>query len=471
MLRLTRRYPRIATVMIVTVLMFILGAGYVREIFAGAENSEDAYKSLKLLTEVLEEIQRNYVDEVKPNELIQKAIEGMVSSLDPHSSFMPPENFEDLQMETRGEFSGIGIVLTMKDGAITVISPIDGTPAAKAGIKAEDIIIKVDEEQTRDMQLWEAVKKMRGKKGTSVRITIFRQGAKEPLEFDMTRDDIPLESVKWAELESGYGYILVTNFRESTAEDTEKAVKALESGPKPLKGLVIDLRGNPGGLLDQAIEIADLFIDKGPIVSTKGRKKENNRVWEATPNNVQRNYPLVVLVNSGSASASEIVAGALQDTQKAVVIGTSSFGKGSVQTVKPLKDGYGLKYTIARYYTPNGRSIQAEGIVPDIEVQYEEPAKEDTKTTADKKKKSLFLKEKDLKNHLENSSSEKSVESEKTGNDEAESKNEKSAPKERFKIRKSSDSFEAERLLNDNQVRRGIDLLIGYSVFKNIKTK
>lgn len=466
MLKLTRKYPRISTAITVTVVMCILGAGYVREIFAGAETSEDTYKSLKQLTEVLEEIQRNYVDEVKPNELVQKAIEGMVSSLDPHSSFMLPENFEDLQMETKGEFSGIGIVLTMKDGAITVISPIDGTPAAKAGIKAEDIIIKVDEDQTRDMQLWEAVKKMRGKKGTHVKITIFREGSKEPLEFDLVRDDIPLESVKWAELEPGYGYVLVTNFRESTAEDTEKAIKALESGPRKLKGLVLDLRGNPGGLLDQAIEIADLFIDKGPIVSTKGRKSENNRAWEATPNVTPRNYPIALLINSGSASASEIVAGALQDTKKAVVIGTTSFGKGSVQTVRPLKDGYGLKYTIARYYTPNGRSIQAEGIVPDIEVSYEEPAKDDKAKEDSKKRKSLFLKEKDLKNHLVNPS-------EKEGAEEADKdkKEGKPAKKESIKMRKSSDSFEAERLLDDNQVRRGLDLLIGYSVFKDIKTK
>lgn len=470
MLKLTRKYPRLSTIITVTVFMCILGAGYVREIFAGAETSEETYKSLKLLTEVLDEIQRNYVDEVKPNELIQKAIEGMVSSLDPHSSFMPPENFEDLQMETKGEFSGIGIVLTMKDGAITVISPIDGTPAAKAGIKAEDIIIKVDDESTRDMQLWEAVKKMRGKKGTHVKITIFREGTKEPLDFDLVRDDIPLESVKWAELEPGYGYVLITNFRESTAEDTEKAIKALESGPNKLKGLVIDLRGNPGGLLDQAIEIADLFIEKGPIVSTKGRKKENNRSWDATPNTTQRNYPIALLINSGSASASEIVAGALQDTQKAVVIGTSSFGKGSVQTVKPLKDGYGLKYTIARYYTPNGRSIQAEGIVPDIEVPYEEPKKDD-KQTDDKKKKNLFLKEKDLKNHLLNPSAPEKSESKEKTEDKEGAKDDKAAKKEKPKMRKSSDSFEAEKLLDDNQVRRGLDLLIGYSVFKNIKTK
>ncbi|WP_027357928.1 S41 family peptidase [Desulforegula conservatrix] len=470
MLKLTRKYPRLSTVLTVTVVICILGAGYVREIFAGAETSEETYKSLKQLTEVLEEIQYNYVDEVKPNELIQKAIEGMVSSLDPHSAFMPPENFADLQMETKGEFSGIGIVLTMKDGAITVISPIDGTPAAKAGIKAEDIILKVDDEQTRDMQLWEAVKKMRGKKGTHVKITIFREGTKEPLDFDLVRDDIPLESVKWAELEPGYGYVLITNFRESTAEDTEKAIKALESGPNPLKGLVIDLRGNPGGLLDQAIEIADLFIDKGPIVSTKGRKKENNRTWEATPNTTPRNYPIALLINSGSASASEIVAGALQDTNKAIVVGTTSFGKGSVQTVKPLKDGYGLKYTIARYYTPNGRSIQAEGIVPDIEVTYEEPKKDDKAAAEEKKKKSLFLKEKDLKNHLVNPGTTENGETKEKEKIE-DKKDDKSAKKEKVKMRKSSDTFEAERLLDDNQVRRGLDLLIGYSVFKNIKTK
>ncbi len=326
------------------------------------------YESLKLFVAVLEELENNYVDDVDANTLIHNAIKGMVENLDPHSSFMPPQAFEDLQDDTKGEFSGIGIVITLKDGILTVVSPIEGTPAYDAGIYAGDIIVKIDGESTKGMALWEAVNRMRGPRHEEVLITIIREEESAPLEFSLKRDLIPMTSVRSAMLTPGYGYIRVTNFRMNTHEEMSRQLEELDSGTSPLKGLVIDLRDNPGGLLDQAVKMADFFLDTGAIVSIKGRDQGNNQIYEARPDRFDKKYPIVVLINGGSASASEIVAGALQDHARALILGTSSFGKGSVQTVRPLKDGYGLKYTIARYYTPSGRSIQAKGIQPDIEV-------------------------------------------------------------------------------------------------------
>lgn len=312
------------------------------------------YESLKLFVAVLEELENNYVDDVDANTLIHNAIKGMVENLDPHSSFMPPQAFEDLQDDTKGEFSGIGIVITLKDGILTVVSPIEGTPAYDAGIYAGDIIVKIDGESTKGMALWEAVNRMRGPRHEEVLITIIREEESAPLEFSLKRDLIPMTSVRSAMLTPGYGYIRVTNFRMNTHEEMSRQLEELDSGTSPLKGLVIDLRDNPGGLLDQAVKMADFFLDTGAIVSIKGRDQGNNQIYEARPDRFDKKYPIVVLINGGSASASEIVAGALQDHARALILGTSSFGKGSVQTVRPLKDGYGLKYTIARYYTPSG---------------------------------------------------------------------------------------------------------------------
>lgn len=349
-------------------LVLVVMAGSYSPVRAGDEKT---YETLKLFTEVLEELEKNYVDEVDADELIHNAIKGMVGNLDPHSSFMPPEAFGDLQDDTKGEFSGIGIVITTKEGILTVVSPIEGTPAYEAGIQAGDIIVKIDGVSTKGMPLWEAVGKMRGPRYKKVLITVFREGTAAPLEFDLKRDLIPMTSVRSAVLKPGYGYLRVTNFRMNTAEDMEKDLRKLETAEGGLKGLVIDLRDNPGGLLDQAIKVSDLFLDQGNIVSIKGRLEKNTQVFKAYPDGEARDYPIVVLINGGSASASEIVAGALQDQSRALILGTPSFGKGSVQTVRPLKDGFGIKYTIARYYTPNGRSIQAKGIQPDIEVAFE----------------------------------------------------------------------------------------------------
>ncbi|HCY88157.1 MAG TPA: peptidase S41, partial [Desulfobacteraceae bacterium] len=296
---------------------------------AGAAD-EKTYQSLKLFSDVLEELEQNYVDEIDAEELIHNAIRGMVGNLDPHSSFMPPEAFDDLQDDTKGEFSGIGIVITMKEGILTVVSPIEGTPAYKAGIQAGDIIIKIDEQSTKDMALWEAVSKMRGPRYKEVIITVIRDGEAAPLEFVLKRDMIPMTSARSVVLTPGYGYLRITNFRMNTLEDVEAQLGKLETQENGLKGLIIDLRDNPGGLLDQAIKISDLFLEKGLIVTIKGRLKKNTQEFNAYPDSEERSYPIVVLINGGSASASEIVAGALQDHRRAVLMGTRSFGKGSV---------------------------------------------------------------------------------------------------------------------------------------------
>lgn len=438
----------------IAVMALIAGAGFYRDLSA---NNEETYKGLKLFSDVIELIEKNYVDPVETKDLVQKAIQGMVHSLDPHSSFMPPEAFEELKVDTKGEFGGIGIVITIQKNVLTVISPIEGTPAYKAGVMAGDRIIKVDGEPTQDMMLWQAVKMMRGPKGTTVVITVVREGTPKPIEFKLVRDIIPIESVKSAVLKPGYGYVRISNFQENTRADLEAALKSLESKDGGLKGLVLDLRDNPGGLLDQAVEVSDEFLEGGEIVSIKGRLKRNTKNYKAHPNKVARNYPMVVLINSGSASASEIVAGALQDQKRALILGTTSFGKGSVQTVESLRDGYGLKFTIARYYTPSGRSIQAQGIVPDVVLKYQvlDPRDADEKEDA-------LLKEKDLKNHLQ---AEPSKEPEVKETDE---KKQEKMLKQQSKLRHGP--LDKEAFQSDNQVMRALEILLSYNIFRNLKS-
>jgi len=406
---------------------------------------DNTYNSLKLFTDVLEELEKNYVDDVNTEELVHNAIKGMVGNLDPHSSFMPPEAFDELQDDTKGEFSGIGIVITMKDSILTVVSPIEGTPAYKAGIQAGDIIIKIDDKLTKDMALWEAVNMMRGPRHKTVLITVIREGEPDTLEFTLKRDLIPMESTRSTILEPGYGYLRITNFRMSTLDDIKKQLGKLESQDNDLKGLIIDLRDNPGGLLDQAVKISDLFLSQGDIVSIKGRQERNTQVFKAYQNDEDRHYPIVVLINGGSASASEILAGALQDHSRALILGTTSFGKGSVQTVHPLKEGFGIKYTIARYYTPSGRSIQAKGIEPDIEVEYGILEKKEKKMSRFDR----MIKEKDLKNSLK---------PETTKNPEPNTKQ----PKKHQRL------LDTDQLQRDSQVKRALDILISYGVFSKL---
>ncbi len=407
-------------------------------------NADDqTYKSLKLFTDVLEELEKNYVDDVDSPSLIENAIKGMVGNLDPHSSFMPPEAFGELQDETKGEFSGIGIVITIKDGILTVVSPIEGTPAFKAGIRAGDAIIRINGKLTKGMALWEAVKMMRGPRRETVVISVVRVNEPETMEFSLERDLIPIESVRSVLLKPKYGYLRVTNFRMSTIDEINTHLSQMETESNGLNGLIMDLRDNPGGVLGQAVKLSDLFLEKGDIVSIQGRDERNKQVYSASDGEDDRTYPVVVLINGGSASASEIVAGALQDHSRALILGTSSFGKGSVQTVRSLKGGFGIKYTVARYYTPNGRSIQGKGIEPDIEVEFEIIEKKE-------KESSLFdrmVREKDLKNAL---------------------KPEEDTSKEENRPISHPRFSDADQLQQDSQVKRALDILISYGVFSRL---
>jgi carboxyl-terminal processing protease len=441
--------------MVIAVVFWTIGNGFYRDLSA---KSEEAYEELKVFSDVIDLIEREYVDEVDTKELIQKAIQGMVHSLDPHSSLLPLDDFQDLQIDTKGKFTGIGIHITMQDGFVTVISPIEDTPAYKAGIIARDKIIKVDGKPTRDLR--KAVNMMRGPKGTKVVVTILREGVKKPLEFELVRDVIPIQSVKSMNVRPGYGYIRLSNFTGTTTDELIKALEKMETATVPLKGLILDLRNNGGGLLNQSIKVADLFLDEGAILSIKGRNKKNTKVFSATRSIVKRNYPLVVLINGGSASASEIVAGALQDHRRAVILGTTSFGKGSVQTVETLRDGSGLKLTIARYYTPNDRSIQAKGIEPDIFLKHR---RLDPKEMA--RRDEGLLKEKDLENHLE---------AEPTGDQgkDRDSNKEKEKSEQKSRMREAEmriGPLTLEALESDNQVMRALEMLEGYEIFKNLK--
>jgi carboxyl-terminal processing protease len=431
------------------------------------KNTDETYEGLKLFSDVISEIEKNYVEPVDTKKLIENAIEGMVQSLDPHSSFLPPEAYEDLQTETKGEFGGIGIVITQRDGNLTVISPIEGTPAYKAGVLAQDIIIKVDGESTKGMMLWEAVKKMRGEPGTTVAITIFRKGTKGVLEFKLVRDVIPLDSVRSLTVKPGYGYVWITNFRENTDNEVTDALKKLEKENAPLKGLILDLRDNPGGLLDQAVKVSDIFLESGTIVSIKGRDAAQAEVYTAHADASAGTYPIVLLINGGSASASEIVAGALQDNHRALLLGTTSFGKGSVQTVKPLRDGYALKYTIALYYTPSGKSIQAEGIKPDLTVK-RQLLNEDAKDGID----ANMLKEQDLKNHLVTDQAPEEPESiDEVPPGEPDKKEGDSEKEDVMRLRDAvyeHSEKASETLMRDSQVNRAYEILKGYEIFHGL---
>jgi carboxyl-terminal processing protease len=349
--------------------------------------ASDTYKQLNLFGDVFERVRSDYVEKPDDSKLIESAINGMLAGLDPHSSYMDPKSFRDMQVQTRGEFGGLGIEVTMEDGLIKVVTPIDETPAAKAGIQANDIITQLDGEQVQGLTLNQAVEKMRGPVNTKIMLTIMRKGQDKPIEVSITRDVIRVKAVRSNVEGDDVGYIRMTQFNEQTTEGLKKAITDITAkvSKDKLKGYILDLRNNPGGLLDQAISVSDAFLEKGEIVSTRGRNAEETQRFNARPGDLTNGKPVIVLINGGSASASEIVAGALQDHKRVTVIGTRSFGKGSVQTIIPLGSGNGaLRLTTARYFTPSGRSIQAKGIVPDIEVLQDLPddikAKTDTST-------------------------------------------------------------------------------------------
>jgi len=351
---------------------------------------------LRTFSEIFGRIKNSYVEPVEDKELLQNAIEGMLSGLDPHSTYLDLDDFKELREGTSGEFGGLGIEVTMEDGFVKVVSPIDDTPAARSGIQAGDLIIRLDDTPVKGLSLGDAVDIMRGKPDTKLLLTIIREGEDKPLKVELTRAIIKVESVKQKMLEPGYGYVRISTFQSRTGESLKEAISALKTeNDGSLEGLVLDLRNNPGGLLDAAVDVSDAFITKGKIVYTEGRIKDAAQEFNAKPNDILKGAPLVVLVNGGSASASEIVAGALQDHHRAVILGSKTFGKGSVQTVMPLTDNTAVKMTTARYFTPSGRSIQAEGIVPDIEI-------EGIKVSALEDSDFNPLREQDLSGHLEN---------------------------------------------------------------------
>ena len=365
----------------------------------GTDDYSETYRQLNLFGDVFERVRSQYVDPVDDKELVEMAVNGMLTSLDPHSAYLNEESFTEMQVNTRGEFGGLGIEVTMENGLVKVVSPIDETPAFRAGILAGDYITHIDAEPVMGMALSDAVDKMRGKVGTDIVLTIAREGAEAPQDFTVTRDIIKIRSVR-SRVEGNAGYIRVTTFNQNTENGIRKAVDDIkaELGDK-LIGYVIDLRNNPGGLLDQAISVSDDFLDKGEIVSTRGRHEEDTKRDNATAGDIADDLPIVVLINGGSASASEIVAGALQDHKRAIILGTQSFGKGSVQTVIPLPGHGAMRLTTARYYTPSGRSIQAKGIEPDIIV---EPAKLEAYDSTTGR-----IKESDLRGALKNPDAEK----------------------------------------------------------------
>jgi carboxyl-terminal processing protease len=428
-------------IVLLIMVVFILGMtiGLVKSHKVSAV-SNGMYEDLKVFTDVLGLLQKEYVEEKNSKDLIYGAINGMLETLDPHSAFMPPNAYKEMQEETRGRFEGLGIEITIKEGILTVVSPIEDTPAFKAGILAGDQILMIDKELTKNMSLMESVKRLRGPRGTKVTITIMREGFTQLKDFTLIRDIIPVRSVRHELLEKNYGYIRVSQFQEKTASELDNHLKALEEESKgALKGLILDLRNNPGGLLDQAVKVSDRFIESGLIVSIEGRKEEQKMKMYAHPQGTISPYPLVVLINGGSASASEIVAGAIQDHGRGILLGTQTFGKGSVQTIFSLKDGAGLRLTTARYFTPNGRSIQAKGITPDITVKLLLP--EEEKITPVPKQPM----EKDLERHLIDM--------------------EKEPPKEKEKAKKEEVK---EKQPFDNQRERALELLKSWEIFKKV---
>ena len=402
-----------------------------------AESGTIPYEGLKTFSEVYSRIRQDYVEPVPDSKLLEDAIRGMLSGLDPHSSYLDQEQYNELKVGTTGQFGGLGIEVGMENGFIKVISPIDDTPAQKAGIKAGDLIIRLDDKPVKGMSLNDAVKTMRGEPGSEISLSIVREGVEQPLKIKIVRDIIKVKSVKSRMLEDGYGYVRITSFRAKTGESMVEAINELKKNGE-LKGLVLDLRNNPGGVLNAAVSVSDAFLDSGLIVYTDGRIEDSKMKFNATPGDILNDAPIVVLINAGSASASEIVAGALQDHKRAVIMGEKTFGKGSVQTILPTSNGGAVKLTTARYYTPSGRSIQAEGITPDVPL---------SKVKLEAVSQSEFgpIKESDLVNHLNNEKSTKKGE------------------------QKSDDKSEEALAMQDFPLNEALNLLKGINIVKHTK--
>lgn len=425
---------------------------------APAANTE-RYENLGLFQKVLFFVEQNYVEDVKNKDLIYGAIKGMMETLDPHSNFLPPEVFKDMKTETSGRFGGIGIEIGLKGTVLTVISPIEDTPAYRAGLKAGDRILKINGESTKGMSLSEAVTKMRGKRGSDVSLQIWREGLKAPRDYKMARDEIKMQTAKSETLEPGFLYMKLTNFNERSFDDLKSIIDKFERKNGPVRGLVFDLRNNPGGLLDQAVDVTSLFVEDVPVVSTMGRADEK-KVMMAKRGIAHKDFPMAVLVNGASASASEIVAGALQDHKRAVIMGQPTFGKGSVQTVIELAPDVGLKLTIARYYTPNGRSIQLKGIQPDLLLDDVDQKALDAAT-----KKNAFIREKDLRHAMNNEDDDTGEKDVKVEELIAEEKDAKEEAKKAEKLAKDDENRPVDPK-EDYQVRQALNYIKSYQIFK-----
>jgi len=446
-------------VAVVFVLGLALGVGMTiySSVFAGNDKQSAAsslpLEELRAFTEVFGRVKSDYVEPVNDKDLLEYAIKGMLSGLDPHSSYLNREEFKEMRIGTDGKFGGLGIEVTMENGFVKVISPIDDTPAKRAGVHAGDVIVRLDDTPVKGMTLNEAVKIMRGEPGTNIMLTIVREGEEGPLKIKIKRDIIRIKSVRGRTLEPDYGYIRISQFQSATGTSMRKKLSELkkENGGE-LKGLVLDLRNNPGGVLNASVSVADAFLSKGKIVYTEGRVKDSQLTFNASPNDLLKGSPIVVLVNGGSASASEIVAGALQDHHRAIIMGTKTFGKGSVQTIMPMNNGAALKITTARYFTPSGRSIQAEGIEPDIKV-------EQLKVSKTEGSKVERLREADLRDHLENGNGngrEKDTKSDKTNGSENNKGNDK-----------KSDKKDSQK--DDYQLNEALNLLKGINIARQLK--
>lgn len=431
-------------------------AAFARDIGPDLDKKADTYQKLKVFSEIISLLEENYVKEVDPDELINGAIRGMLKTLDPHTTYLTPDSYKEMRVETSGKFGGLGIEISLRDGILTVVSPIEDTPAYKAGIKPGDKIIQIEDDPTLEMTLPDAVDKLRGKPGEPVNITVFRESLPNPKVFTIVRAIIKVKGVKHKVYKKNIGYIKIRSFAKTTSTDLDTALKKLKQ--QGISKLILDLRNNPGGLLNQAVEVTDRFLgNENLIVYTNGRNEDQNTRFttHARIGYMKVDYPMIILVNGGSASASEIVAGALQDLGRAVILGTQTFGKGSVQTIMPLSDGSALRLTTARYYTPSGKVIQENGIKPDIVVEQpvrlaEEKSKEEARESKEKEKIRRFLREKDLKKHLKG----------KTPNDES--------PDEEVKDEQAAKL--GKELREDAQLREAVALLTGWEVMsKNIR--
>ncbi len=424
---------------------------------------ENMYESLKRFSQLLELVDQHYVTKTSSKKIIDGAIKGMLENLDPHSTFMTPKEYQEMQENTSGEFSGVGIEVTQDNGQIKVVSPIEDTPAFRAGIQPGDIILEGNGESTHELSLQEVVSKIRGPKGSKVSLTIIHTNSNNPETVNITRESIPLVSVKAYELEKGYLWLRITRFSERTTDDMHAAIKKAEA--KGLNCIVLDMRNNPGGLVDEAVSVSDTFLSKGDIVSIRGRNAMSVRTYSAKRQNTDVTVPVVVLVNAGSASASEIVAGALRDHKRAIILGEKTFGKGSVQNIIPLADGSGLKLTIALYYTPNGSTIQAEGITPDMEIPFEQPKEEDGKNNS-----RFIIREKNLNRHIEGEEEKKQKNAETPSTEEANTPNVNTADKAAQEKERKEKEDVKERLAKDNQLRMALQMVKSLPTIKQINS-